>query len=89
MCGQATAAQSLSCEFRIGSGRKEVATQGEKDFGHACMHGLNRVHSVVAMFARRFEIKLCAQPVEKRARRPLPNTHGAVPLHVAVPANWT
>ncbi len=41
------------------------------------------------MTARRFKIEFAAKAVEKSIRRPFPDSHRAIALHIAVPANRT
>src|SRR3984893_9930268 len=48
------------------------------------MHRLNAIDGVSAMFSRRSEMKLCAESIEKLIAHFLPDTHGAITLHIAM-----
>src|SRR6266480_2453531 len=87
MCGQAATSQGLGSKLRVRSGGKKVAAECKKDFRVTSVHGLYCVHSVVTVLARRFEIKLCYQVIQKRRGRPLPNAHRAVVLNIAMTAD--
>src|SRR5437762_2149920 len=89
MCGQTTAPQRVRGVLRVRSRGKKISAQAEKYFCFAFMHCLNRMHRVVAVFARRLEIKFCGQFVEKLFARLFPNSHRAVTLNVAVTAHRT
>src|SRR6266850_229283 len=87
MCCQSATSQGLGSKLCVRSGRKKVAPECKEDRRVASVHGLYCIHSVVAMLAWRFEIKLCSQVIEKRRGRPLPNAHRAIALNIAMTAN--
>src|SRR5262249_15618688 len=66
-----------------------VAAECEEDFGTSIVHSMNRADRVVAMIARRFEIKGLTQPIKKSLGRSFPNTNRAITLYVAVTAHRT
>src|SRR5262249_46359239 len=67
----------------------EVAAESEEHFRLPVVHCLNGFDGVEAVIAWRFEIKLRAEPVQKRSGRPLPNPDCTVALNVAVTAHRT
>src|SRR6266849_470191 len=87
MRSQTAATQGVGSVLSIRRGRQEVSAQGKENFGRPGMHGLNSTNSVMAMRARRLEIKLGSKLVEKRVGGPFPNSHCAIALHIAVSPN--
>src|ERR1700737_206037 len=87
MCSQLATSQRLGSKLRVRSGGKKVAPECKEDLRVASVHSLYCVHSVVAMLAWRFEIKLCSEVIEKRRRRPLPDAHSAIALNIAMAAD--
>ena len=72
---------------RVGDRADEVAAEGEPDLDLAARIAWMRLHGVDAVLAGRLEAELVAEGVEERLRHLLPDAHGAVALHVAVPAD--
>src|SRR6185295_18526473 len=86
---QITASQSLSREFRVRRGRKEIAAESKEDLRCALMHRLNRVHRIVSVLTRRLETKFRAQLIQKIIAGLLPDAHRAIALHVAMATHRT
>ena len=57
--------------------------------GAPLVHGFDGMHHVEAVFRRRCEVELGAEPLQKVRRGTLPDAHGAVALHIAVAAHRT
>ena len=81
------ALHGMRAVHRVRHIRKEVAADGKKYFYVSVEHRVQRFDRVVARFLRRFKLKLLFQSVEKSLGRTLPDSHGAVALHVGVAAH--
>src|SRR5438270_12198846 len=89
MHGQTTATQSLSRVLSVRSCGKKISTQRKENFCSSAMHRLNRMDRIVAMMPWRPKSKFLFQTVEELRGWLLPNSHGAIALHVAVAAHRT
>src|SRR5438093_10372807 len=89
MSSQATTTERRRSEFRIGSCRKEVTTKCEEYFSLAVMHRPNCVDGIESVIARRFEIKFGSKLIKECCCRPLPNSHRAISLHIAMATHGT
>ncbi len=86
--------QPASCEGVDGrpgvrGGGDEVAAHGHEHVDLAPTHGTDGVDGVVAGLARGVNPERGIQRIEEGGARLLPDAHGAVALHVAVPADRT
>ena len=72
---------------RVGDRADEVAAQREEHVDLAVAQALHRLQGVGAVLARHREAELGLERGEEALGHPLPDAHGAVALHVAVPAD--
>src|SRR6267154_2533817 len=86
---QAAATQSLSRVFAVRRRGKKVAAQREEHLCFSIMHRLDCFDCVEAVLTRRLEIKFSRELVEKGFCGPLPNSHCAIALHIAMAAHRT
>ena len=88
ICTVSRARRSASAVTSVsGRGLDEVAAEADEDVGLAVPQGPDRVDGVVAVLARRVEAELGLQRVQEVLRRPLPDAHRPVALHVGVAAD--
>ena len=86
---QVAIAQRLPCHVGVGRGCSKITAERKKHFAAACQHqfdGFNRIDTVVT---RRLKAKHFLQFVQQTRRRLFPDAHGAIALHIAVPAHRT
>src|SRR3954468_19124700 len=86
---QAASLESLSRVFRVGCRRKKVSAHGKEGVRASAVHGLDSFNRIKPVFARRLEIKLLRQAIQKSFGRALPDAHRAVALHIRVSAHGT
>src|SRR5258706_9463217 len=86
---QAAATQSSGRVFGVRSSRKKVSTQSDKDFRFFAVHCLDRMNGVEPVCSRRFKTEFLTQLIQKVCGGLLPDAHGPIALHVAVPAHRT
>src|SRR5258708_35830951 len=89
MRGQTATAQRIGGVFSVGRCGEKVSAQGKEYFCLALVHRLDRMHRVVTMKARRGKIEFPAHLIQKVFAWLFPNSHRAIPLHVAVTAHRT
>ena len=85
--GQRRRPQGRRRHVGVGCGLDEVAAEPDEDAGLAVAQRPDGVDGVVAVFAGRVEPELGLQRVQELGRRSLPDAHGAIALHVGVPAD--
>ena len=87
MHGQGRPAQRRAGDFGVRCGLDEVAAHPDEHARLAVAERADGVDGVVSVLARRIEAELRLQPVEELSRRPLPDPHRPVTLHVGVAAH--
>src|SRR6185312_10471165 len=69
--------------------REEVAAETDEHLDLALVHRFDRTDGVETLLLRRLEMELARQAGQILGAHLLPDTHGAIALHVAVTANWS
>ena len=86
---QLAARKRLGGERGVGSRGKKISAKRKKYFYGARVHGLNGFNRAVTVLLRRREMKFFSQAAQKFRRGSLPNSHGAITLHIAVATHRT
>src|SRR5665213_1341215 len=85
--GQLAVLHRRLTDRRVRRGGDKITAQRKEDVNLAVAQSADRIHRVVAVLAGRLESKLITQFVKEGVGHLLPNSHGAIPLDVAVAAN--
>src|SRR5947209_11431384 len=73
--GETAAPKRLRCVFRVGRRRQKISAEREEELYAAFVHRLYGLHGVESVSARRLEVELARERVEKGFRRSLPDAH--------------
>ncbi len=83
--GEITFLQTREGVRGVRGGTGEIAAHPDEHLDLVAVHGLDGVHGVHSVLARRVDTAHLGEPVEEGPCRPVVDTAGAVALHIAVP----
>ena len=87
--GQLTILNSLCRVFGIRSRHHKITAQTNKDLCLFFVHCLNGLHSVIPFFGGRIKVEMFLDFFVQPLVNVVHDSHGAVPLHIAVPSHGT